>query len=114
MLPRLFEDRSLFSHYLRGDLSLFPCLLGLCSLFLSPRLFSLCAEELSHFDVRASSPLIHFSGLSSTLAMVACGFFEMENIRSFYCTPSPAMKAVMANLSFGTSTLKDSALNLWT
>ena len=114
MLPRLFEDRSMFSPSLRGDMSLFPWLLGLCSLFLSPWLFSLCAEELSHFYVRASSPLIHFSVLASTSAMVACGFFEMENIRSFYCTPSPAMKSVMANLSSGTSTLKDSALNLWT
>ena len=46
--------------------------------------------------------------------MVACGFFEMEKIRSFDCTPSSAMKAVMANFSSGTSTFKDSMLNLWT
>ena len=30
--------------------------------------------------------------------MVACGFFEMKNIMSFDCTPSPAMKVVMANI----------------
>ena len=38
----------------------------------------------------------------------------MENIKSFDCTPSLAMKAVMANFSSGKSTFKDSALNLWT
>ena len=46
--------------------------------------------------------------------MFACGFFEMENIRSFNCTPSPTMKAVMENFSFGMSTFNDFALNLWT
>ena len=84
------------------------------SLFLSPLLFSLCAEKLSRFDIRASSPLIYFSALVSTSVMVVCGFFELENIRSFDCTPSPTMKAVMANFSSGASTFKDSVLNLWT
>ena len=36
----------------------------------------------------------------------------MENIKSFDCTPSPAMNAVMANFSSRTSTFNDSALNL--
>ena len=44
--------------------------------------------------------------------MLAKGFFEIENIKSFDCTPSPAMKAVMANFSSGISTFNDSALNL--
>ena len=44
--------------------------------------------------------------------MLACGFFEMENIKSFDYTPNPAMKVVMANFSSGISTLSDSALNL--
>ena len=88
--------------------------MGLRSLFLLPLLFSLCAEELSRFDIRASSPLIYFSALESTSVMVACGFFEMENIRFFDCTRSPAMKAVMENFLYGTSTFKDSVLNLWT
>ena len=114
MLPRLFGDRSLFSPFLRGDLSLFPGLLRLRSLFLSPQFLSLCAEELSCFDVRASSPLIYFSALASTSAMVTYGFFEMETIKSFDCTLSPVMKAVMANFSSGTSTFKDFALNFWT
>ena len=35
----------------------------------------------------------------------------MENIKSFDCTPSPAMKAVMANFSYGMSTFNDSVLN---
>ena len=34
----------------------------------------------------------------------------MENIKSFDCTPNPAMNAVIANFSFGASTFKDSAL----
>ena len=38
----------------------------------------------------------------------------MENIRSFDCTPNPAMNVVMANFSSGTSIFKDSALNLCT
>ena len=38
----------------------------------------------------------------------------MENIKSFDCTPSPAMNAMMANFSSGTSTFNDLALNLWT
>ena len=71
-------------------------------------------EELLRFDIRVSSPLIYFSALASTSIMVTCGFFEMENIRSFDCTPSPAMKAVMANFSSETSTFKDFVLNLWT
>ena len=44
--------------------------------------------------------------------MLACGFFEIENIRSFDCTPNPATKAVIANFSSGTSIFRDSALNL--
>ena len=44
--------------------------------------------------------------------MLALGFFEMENIKSLDCTPSPAMKAVIANFSSGISTFKDSTLNL--
>ena len=68
------------------------------SLFLSPLLFSLCAEEFSLFDIRVSSLLIYFSTLASTSVMVACGFFEMENIISFDCTHSPTMKVVMANI----------------
>ena len=56
--------------------------------------------------------LIYFSVLVSTSAMLARGFFEIENIKSFDCTPSPAMKAVMANFSSGISTFNDSALNL--
>ena len=35
----------------------------------------------------------------------------MENIRSFDCMPSPAIKAVMANFSSVMSTLNDSELN---
>ena len=38
----------------------------------------------------------------------------MENIKSFDCTPSPTMNAVIANFSSGISTFKDSTLNLWT
>ena len=37
----------------------------------------------------------------------------MENIRSFDCTPSPTMKAVMGNFSSGMSTFNDFVLNLW-
>ena len=64
-------------------------------------------------DMRASSPLIYFSTLANTSAMLACAFFEMENIKSFDYTPNPAMKAVMENFSSGISTFSDSALNLW-
>ena len=87
MFPRLFGDHSLSPLSLRGDLSLSPCLLGLRSRFLSLMLFSFWVEELPHLDMRASSPLIYFSTLESTSAMFACEFFEMENIRSFDCTP---------------------------
>ena len=80
MLPRLFEDRCLS---LLGDLFQFLCLLGLRSRCLSVLLFSLWVEEPSLLDVRASSPLMYFSALASTSAMFACGFFEMENIKSF-------------------------------
>ena len=91
-----------------------PRLLGLRSRFFSPLLFSFCAEEFSRLDRRASSPLMYFSTLASTSVMLTYGFFEIENIRSFDCTPSPAMKAVMANFSSRMSTFNDSALNLWT
>ena len=104
----------MFSLSLHGDLSLSPRLLGLQSRFFSPLLFSFCAEEFSRLNRRASSSLMYFSALASTLAMLTYGFFEMENIRSFDCTPSPAMKAMMANFSSGMSTFNDSALNLWT
>ena len=46
--------------------------------------------------------------------MLSCGFFEIENIKSFDCTPNPAMKVVIANFSSGTSIFRDSALNLCT
>ena len=66
-----------------------------------------------HFlDMRASSPFMYFSALASTSSMLAWGFFEMENFKSFDCTPSPAMNAMIANFSSGISTFKDSALNL--
>ena len=110
-LPRLFGDRSA-SFF--GDLSRSLCLFGLCPRRLSVPLLSLGVEELSFLDMRASSPLIYFSALASTLAMLALGFFEMENIRSFNCTPNPAMNAVIANFSSGMSTFRDSALNLCT
>ena len=69
-----------------------------------------------------ASPLRHkgllaidvFSALASTSTMLAYGFFEMENIKSLDCMPNLAVKAVMANSSFGMSTLNDSELNLWT
>ena len=67
-LPRLFGDRSLS---LLGDLSRSLCLLGLCSCCLSVLLFSLWIEELHLLYVRASSPLIYFSALASTSAMLA-------------------------------------------
>ena len=114
MLPRLFRDRSLFSLSLHGDLSLFPRLLGLRSCFFSPFPFFFCVEEFSRLDRRASSQLMYFSALESTSAILACGFFEMENIRSFDRTPNSTMKAEVANFSYGMSTLNDSALNLWT
>ena len=46
--------------------------------------------------------------------MLAYGFFEMENIRSLDCMPSPTIKVVMENFSSGMSTFNDSELNLWT
>ena len=108
-LPRLFEDSSL-SFF--GDLSHFLCLLELCPCCLSVLLFSLWVEELSFLDMRASSSFMYFSALASTSAMLACGFLEMENIKSFDYTPNPPMNVVIANFSSGISTFKDSALNL--
>ena len=46
--------------------------------------------------------------------MLACGLFQIENIRSFDYTPNPAIKVVIVNFSSGTSIFKDSALNLCT
>ena len=111
MLSRLFGDRSL-SFF--GDLSRFLCLLGLRPCCLLVLLFSLWVEELSFLDMRTSSPFMYFSALASTSAMLACGFLEMENIKSFDYTPNPTINAVIANFSSGISTFKDSALNLWT
>ena len=107
----LFGDGSL-SFF--GDLSRFLCLLGLRPYCLSVLLLSLWVEELSFLDMRASSQFMYFSALASTSAMLACGFLDMENITSFDCTPNPVMNAVIANFSFGISTFRDSALNLWT
>ena len=90
------------------------CLLGLRPRHLSVPLFSFRVEELSFLDMRASSPFIYFFAFVSTSAMLAWGFFEIENIRSFDCTPNPAMNAVMANFSSGMSIFRDSALNLCT
>ena len=101
MLARLFGDRSL-SFF--GDLSRFLCLLGLHPCCLSVMLFSLWVEELSFLDIRASSPFMYFSALASTSAMLSYGFLDMENIKSFDCTPNPVMNAVIANFSSGTST----------
>ena len=100
------------SLFLHGDLSLSLCLLGLRSCFFSSLLFSFCAKELPHLDIRASSPLMCFSTLASTSAMLALGFFEMENIRSLDCMPSSAIKALITNFSSGMSTFNDSELNL--
>ena len=97
-----------------GDLSRFLYLLGLRPYCLLVLLFSLWVEELSFLDMRASSPYMYFSALASTSAMFAYGFLEMENIKSFDCTPNPAMNADIANFLSGISTFKDSALNLWT
>ena len=90
------------------------CLLGLRPRRLFVALLSLRVEELPLLDMRAFSPFIYFSALASTSAMLALGFFEMENIRSFDYTPNPAMNAVIANFSSGTSIFRDSALNLCT
>ena len=68
MFPRLFEDRSLS---LLGDLPRSPCLIGLCSHFLSVMLLSFWVEELPFLDKRASLPLMYFSTLASTSAMLA-------------------------------------------
>ena len=77
--PRLFGDRS---PSFFGDLSCSLCLLGLRPRRLSVSLFSLWVEELSFLDMRVSSPFIYFSAFASTLAMLAWGFLEMENIKS--------------------------------
>ena len=63
-------------------------------------------------DTRASSPFMCFSAFASTSSMLAYGFLDMENIKSFDYTPNPAMNTVIANFSSGISTFKDSALNL--
>ena len=78
--PRLFGDRS--PSFFR-DLSWSLCLLGLRPRRLSVPSFSLWVEELSFLDMRASSPLIYFPAFASTSAMLAWGFLEMENIKSF-------------------------------
>ena len=62
-LPLLFGDRSLPSRSLH--------FLGLWSHFFSSLLFFCCVEELPRLDIRASSPLIYFSALASTSAMLA-------------------------------------------
>ena len=113
-LPLLFRDQSLSSLFFCGDLSRSPHLLGLRSRFFSSLLFSFRVEELPHLDKSASSPLMYFSTLASTSAMLACGFFKIENIKSLDYMPIPTIKAVMVNFSFGMSTLNDSELNLWT
>ena len=59
------------SLFLRGDLSWSLHLLGLRSHFFSSLLFSFCAEELPRLDIRALSPLMYFSALASTSAMLA-------------------------------------------
>ena len=58
-------------------------LLGLRPRRLSVPLFSLWVDELSFLDMRASSPLMYFSTFASASAMLAWGFLEMENIKSF-------------------------------
>ena len=58
------------------------CLLGLRPRRLSVPPFSLWVEELS-LDRRASSPLIYLSAFASISAILAWGFLEMENIKSF-------------------------------
>ena len=106
---RLVGDRSLSVF---GDLSRSLCLLGIRPCCLSIPLFSLWVEELPFLDMRASSSLMYFFVLASTSAMLALGFLEMENIKSFDCTPNPAMNYVIVNFSSGISTFRDSALNL--
>ena len=93
-------------------MSLSAGFLGLRSLFLLPLLFSFGVEELLCLEKRASSPLIYFSVLARTSVMLALGFFEMENIRSFDYTPNPAMKAVTVNFLLRISSFSDSVLNL--
>ena len=68
MLPRLFGDRSL-SFF--GDFSRSLCHLGLCPHCLSVLLFSFWVGELPFLDMKASSPLMYFSALASTSAMLA-------------------------------------------
>ena len=110
MFPLLFGDRLLSTQSLHLSRSLL--LRGLRSLFFSSQLFSFRVEELPCLDKRASSPLTYFSALESTSAMLSYGFFEIENIKSLDCMPSPAIKAVMANFSSRMSTLNDFELNL--
>ena len=109
MPTRLFKDSSLS---FIGNLSRFLCLLGLRPCCLSILLLSLWVEELSFLDIRASSQFMYFFSFTSTSSMLACGFLDMENIKSFDCTPNPAMNAVIANFLSGISTFRDSALNL--
>ena len=70
-LSRLFGDRSLSSLPLHGDLSLALHLLRLWSRIFSSLIFSFSVEELPHLDIRVSSPLMYFSALASTSAMLA-------------------------------------------
>ena len=58
------------SLFLRGDLSQSLRILGLRSRFFSSLLFSFYAEELPRLDIKASSPLMYFSALASTSAML--------------------------------------------
>ena len=67
-LPHLLGDRS---RPVPGDFLWSSCLLGLRPRRLSVAPFSLRAEELSFFDMRASSPFIYFSALARTSAMLA-------------------------------------------
>ena len=62
-----------FSVILWGPLSVSQslCLFGLRPCGLSVLLFSLWVEELPFLDMRASSPLMYFSALASTSAMLA-------------------------------------------
>ena len=61
-----------------------PYLLGLRPRRLYVPLFSLWVEELSFLDMRASfSANVLLYLCASTSAMLAWGFLEMENIKSF-------------------------------
>ena len=68
MLPRLFGDRSLSVF---GDFSQSLCCLGLRPRCLSVLLFSFWVGELPLLDMKASSPLMYFSAIASTSAMLA-------------------------------------------